>query len=92
MNFIYDIIKQLFFPIISFLKQEGLWNYIISAYDFLAHITNEIISFINLKWNVNINYKTIIEWTIGAIKFIIQLFIALGHIIVQIYKSIREVI
>ncbi|MFA6135789.1 MAG: hypothetical protein WC705_00260 [Candidatus Paceibacterota bacterium] len=82
MNNLGDFFNKFFYPVIEFLKKEDIWNYLVSAYNFISHWL--IISF---NWlNANVVLRDVFKLIIKLIKFIIELFIILFNVLIDVFS------
>ena len=88
MDILSAMLSQLLAPIVTFLKDQGVWQYLVKIYEFLRGPVSSLFGWVSN----HINVKDVIAFVVAAVKFIINLFIALFHIIVDIVHWIGTVI
>ncbi len=87
-----DILLKLFGPVIDFLKQEGVWDYIVKGYDLSIKIFTKLFGLIPESISQHITWENIIHWAIKLFKLIVDLFIALYHVLLDIFNWAQSAI
>jgi|GEM_PF-2453863 len=87
-SFLTAIFTKLFAPAITFLKDQGVWQYLVKIHDFLKGPAASLFGWVS----DHVNIKDVIAFIVATVKFIISLFITLFHVIVNIVQWIGTII
>ena len=80
MDLLYKLLSIITDPIVSFLQKEGLWNDLVSIYEKLSALIQQIAGWLH----INIDSHGVVSFLIEAAKLIIKLFIVLFQVLLNI--------
>jgi hypothetical protein len=75
-----SLLATIFSPVISYLKEKGLWDTLVSIYDTVSGIVTSLWSWLS----ANVDLGKVVNWIVPLIKFSLNIFLTLLDVLSKI--------